>query len=63
MLNIYTAVYVCTKKGEIGLPGYSDVMLEIGTEGSGTTAIVIRGTCADFKVGKEYLISIAEVGR
>lgn len=59
MTNIYTASIECTGVRECGLPGYADVVL--GVPLSTKSTIVVNGTCARFKEGKRYLVTIFEL--
>ena len=60
MTTIYTGVYKCLRTDPAGMVGYNDIVL--GLEGSNRLSVMVRGTCARFEVGKEYLISVAETG-
>jgi len=59
MTNIYMASIECMSIRECGLPGYVDVVLSVPLSTEPT--IVINGTCARFKEGKQYLVAISEL--
>jgi len=59
MGNIYIASYVCKSMTKIGMPGYGDVSLGLSM-GNGHSGVIIKGTCARFEVGKEYIVNIVE---
>lgn len=62
MKNVYTAVYKCKRVEPVGLHGYHNVVLGLGGVEYGnyvSTDIVVKGTCAQFEVGKEYIINIS----
>lgn len=60
MINIYTANFICMFVEPMGVPGYNDITLGL-VYGNGNSNVVIKGTCARFVQGKEYLITVSEL--
>jgi hypothetical protein len=61
MSTIYTASYVCKRIEPIGFPGYSNVVLGLDINNEARD-IKIGTTCVRFEVGREYLITVSEIG-
>lgn len=60
MKNIYTARYMCRLCEPVGMPGYYNATLGL-QGGNRSSDIVLQGTCSEFVVGKEYLITISSL--
>ncbi len=58
MKSVYTGIYKCKRLESVGMHGYHNVVLGLDSH-STATDIVVKGTCAQFEVGKEYIINIS----
>jgi hypothetical protein len=55
-------IYTCLRVEDsvnLKVSGYKDVTLGL-LGGNGSTNIIVKGTCADFQLAKDYVISIHE---
>lgn len=58
MKNLYVAWYMCKRIHGLGVPLCNDITL--GLYNDNEKDIIIKGTCSEFVVGKEYLITVGE---